>query len=170
LYTCILDYDVEAVKLLLLHEADIFVIDRPLIFNVLMTEQIRGGREMSTVLKEYGVQTLDPIELIPISARLVMQSGCLIGIGSSKIGRIVGQANHKTNMFLRRGSSAYSHESEDTQDGLPEMRDYDAESRISDNALSDSEIAHLRRQHVDTDSQISDNEILDRETANLRQQ
>jgi hypothetical protein len=169
LYTCILHYDVEAVKLLLLHEADIFDIDRPLIFNVLMTEQIRGRREMSKVLKEYHVQTLYPMDLIPISARLVMQSGCLIGIGSSKIGRIFGRANYKTNMFLRQYSSA-SYESEDTQDSLPAMRDYDAESRISDNALSDSEIAHLRRQHVDTDSQISDNEILDRETANLRQQ
>lgn len=114
LYTCILNYDVEAVKLLLLHEADMSVVDHQLIFHVLMTEQIRGGSAMSNVLKEYDVQTLWPIDLI--SARLVMQSGCSIGIGSSKIGTIVGRALPKMNPFLRRDSWSYhSSESEDSR-------------------------------------------------------
>jgi hypothetical protein len=96
LYSCILHYDIEAVKLLLLHEADTLVIDHLLVFNIWMTEKIRGETTMSELLREYDINFRWGTELMSTPALLVIQSGWPVGIGSSEIGKIVGWAHHKT--------------------------------------------------------------------------
>jgi hypothetical protein len=96
LYSCILHYDIEAVKLLLLHEADTLVIDHQLVFNIWVTEKIRRETTMSDLLREYDFNFRWGPELMSTPALLVMQSGWPVGIGSSEIGTIVGWAHRKT--------------------------------------------------------------------------
>jgi hypothetical protein len=51
---------------------------------------------MSDVLKEYSVALSWEPETMPIPALLVMKSMYSVGIGSSRLGEILGQARHDT--------------------------------------------------------------------------
>jgi hypothetical protein len=59
LLDCILHYDVEAVKLLLLYEADLSVINLHVAAALRITEQIRQETAMSTLLQENGISLHD---------------------------------------------------------------------------------------------------------------
>jgi hypothetical protein len=95
LYSCILHYDVEAVKLLLLHEANASVIDPQLISNVTIMETVRGETTMSDLFGEYNVQTEWAPNTLSAPALLMLQYGYSIGIGSSQFGTVVGMAFRK---------------------------------------------------------------------------
>jgi hypothetical protein len=94
LYGCVKHCDVEAVRLLLLHEADTSLIDHPLIFNLVMWKKTEMGRvtTMLSLLGEHGCQTRWDPETTHPAALLVIQSGCATGIGSPSISSQVGIA------------------------------------------------------------------------------
>jgi hypothetical protein len=89
LYSCILHYDVEAVKLLLLHGADTSIINQQLMFHLSVMEKIRGETTMYDLLREYEVQATRAFKEMYRPARLMQQSMFAIGIGSSEIASIV---------------------------------------------------------------------------------
>jgi hypothetical protein len=92
LYSCIRHYDVEAVRLLLLHEANTRDMDLPLTFHVKMSEQMRGNMLMSDLLKEYGIDCIWDTEALHSTVLLVLLSGFPVGIGSSQMGTVIGSA------------------------------------------------------------------------------
>jgi hypothetical protein len=94
LYSCVQHLDVEAVRLLLLHEADTSIIDHPLIFNLRMRKDTETKRVLTllSLLEEHdyniiwGLKTMHPTGLLAIG------SGCAAGIGSPSISSRVGNA------------------------------------------------------------------------------
>jgi len=97
LQSCIQHYDVEAVRLLLLHGAvDAHLSEYIVCFKLHILEAVRGEETMSKLLMDYDIpSTLDNDYLNSI-AHLVGQSGSLVGIGSSHIGLIIGAAHRRT--------------------------------------------------------------------------
>jgi hypothetical protein len=89
LYSCIQHCDVEAVRLLLLHETDTSVIDHPLIFRLRMRNK-RRATIMLDLLQDHHCQTIWDRETMHPAALLVMESGCAAGIGSPLISSEVG--------------------------------------------------------------------------------
>jgi hypothetical protein len=87
LYSCVQHCDVEAVRLLLLHEADTSIIDHPLIFSL----EMRRGREstgvktMLRLLEEHDCQITWDVETMHPAGLLAIGSGCAAGIGSPSI-------------------------------------------------------------------------------------
>jgi hypothetical protein len=84
LQSCIRHYDVEAVRLLLLHEVDAAA--HAATFQLWIVEGIRGETTMSELLLEYGIETTWDREVLDPVVLLVLQSLSLTGIGSSCIG------------------------------------------------------------------------------------
>lgn len=101
LQSCIRHYDVEAVRLLLLHEAEATYLDEPMSsFQFEFMEALRGETTMTSLLGEYGIgtrmwghETLNSVE------KLVGKSVSLIGIGNSHIAKIIGQF-YQEHIFL----------------------------------------------------------------------
>jgi hypothetical protein len=129
LSSCIRHYDVEAVRLLLLHEADASDIDLPLVFQIKMREQevdrSGKGRPMSHLLMEHGIQTnWERNKWHP--ELLVLHSLSLGTIAAPPVGDTVGLAFRRTISWLFRDdpsvlkSQAASIRSEDE---IQDMRD-----------------------------------------------
>jgi hypothetical protein len=92
LQSCIRHYDVEAVRLLLLHEASPASLDKPMAsFQLEFAEALGGEETMSKLLLEYGINTRWHHETTGSVTRLVVQSVSLIGVGSSCIGETIGR-------------------------------------------------------------------------------
>jgi hypothetical protein len=91
LRSCIQHYDVEAVRLLLLHEADASQFSDYLVsFKLRLAEAVRGETTMSKLLGEYSIETRLDLGTLDTISCLVVQSVSLIVIGSSHIGEAIG--------------------------------------------------------------------------------
>jgi hypothetical protein len=104
LYSCVQHCDVEAVRLLLLHEADTSIIDRLLIFNLRMKEETENRRatKMLDFLDSHCktiCKTIWDLETMHLAGLLAIGSGCAAGIGSPLISSIVGYSSWG---FIRR--------------------------------------------------------------------
>jgi hypothetical protein len=92
LYSCVQHCDVEAVRLLLLHEADTSIIDHTLIFGLRMGEGTEYTRvtAMLRLLMDHDCEIVWHPETMHPAALLVIGSGCAAGIGSPTISNRVG--------------------------------------------------------------------------------
>ncbi|KAH8745131.1 hypothetical protein F5882DRAFT_446468 [Hyaloscypha sp. PMI_1271] len=97
LYSCVQHLDVEAVRLLLLHEADTSIIDHPLLFGLKMREETESARvtTMLRLLEGHGYRILWDPEIVHPATLLVIGSGFAAGIGSPTISSRVGRAHHR---------------------------------------------------------------------------
>jgi hypothetical protein len=97
LRSCIQHYDVEAVRLLLLHGAeDAHLSEYIVCFKLHILEAVRGEKTMSKLLMDYDILSTTDNDYLNSIAPLVGQSGFLVGIGSSHIGSIIGAAHRRT--------------------------------------------------------------------------
>jgi hypothetical protein len=97
LQSCIQHYDVEAVRLLLLHGAvDAHLSEYIVCFKLHILEAVRGEKTMSKLLMDYDILSTTDNDYLNSIAPLVGQSGSLVGIGSSHIGLIIGAAHRRT--------------------------------------------------------------------------
>jgi hypothetical protein len=90
LLDCILHYDVEAVKLLLLHEADPSVVDRRAAFALWITEHVRQETAMSTLLKENQISLWRTRQDISLNEFTVLHTAPL-GLFGTLYGRKLGK-------------------------------------------------------------------------------
>jgi hypothetical protein len=90
LLDCILHYDVEAVKLLLLYEADPSVVDRKVAFALWITEQIQQETAMSTLLKENQISLWETGQDISLNEFTVLHTAPLglFGMLYGRLGKI----------------------------------------------------------------------------------
>ncbi|TVY15310.1 Protein SERAC1 [Lachnellula arida] len=88
LYSCILHNNVNAVELLLAHEAETLVIDQELMFTVWMREKFEGGNTMSEILVKNGIlwNSAKVIWAEPCIPMCILLSGCFASIGSPQLG------------------------------------------------------------------------------------
>jgi hypothetical protein len=109
LQSCIRHYDVEAVRLLLLNEADTDYLDEPVAnFQLALAEAVSGEMTISELLREYGLVTLYHRGTLPSIAYLIVNSWSLVATGSPRGGRIIGALFGPDGLMDREQSATIS--------------------------------------------------------------